>query len=137
MTMTRNLDTKSILYQCQNIFKLRSRKMGYFFQIFLTFSEYRNFTVKNGITLSLIDNRPIEKFGSSSWQESGNRCSLQKDNFVPPQFIREDILFLIKKSVIFKMFFSYLQFCQKSNKKNAIQLQWYLKSKCLVRFWKN
>ena len=94
MTMTRNLDTKSILYQCQNIFKLRSRKMGYFFQIFLTFSEYRNFTVKNGITLSLIDNRPIEKFGSSSWQESGNRCSLQTDNFVPTQFIREDIFFL-------------------------------------------
>ena len=91
--------------------------MGYFFSKFLTFSEYPNFTVKNGITLSLIDDRPIEKFGSSSWLESGNRCSLQKDNFVPPQFIREDIFFLIKKSVIFKMFFSYLQFCQKSNKK--------------------
>ena len=55
------------------------------FKIFLTFSEYPNFTVKNGITLSLIDDRPIEKFESSSWLESRNRCSLQTDYFVPPQ----------------------------------------------------
>ena len=93
------LDTKSVLQFRQNIFKLRSRKMGYIFKIFLTFSEYPNFTIKNGITLSLIDDRPIEKFESSSWLESGNPCSLQTDNFVPPQFIRVDIFFLNQVSL--------------------------------------
>jgi hypothetical protein len=53
-------------------FQIKVKKNGIFFSNSLDLPGYPNFSVKNGITLSLIDDRPIEKFGSSSWMESGN-----------------------------------------------------------------